>query len=87
MPEGPVKKLLAYADDTTFFPPDNTSILKILETFEDFGKGSDTKINVQKSSVMEIGNQIGKVDYPPDITQEQDESIWDQLPKQSNIPR
>jgi exonuclease III len=55
IPNNKEQKLLAYADDTAFFPSTESSIIKIIETFTYFGKGCGAKINLQKSSIMGIG--------------------------------
>jgi len=58
LPGNHVKKLVAYADDTTFFPKDITSMEKIVDKFKEFGKGSGAKINVEKSKIMKIGSDV-----------------------------
>jgi hypothetical protein len=70
------RKLLAYADDTLFFPPNNSSIENILNTFQVFGSGSGAKINVQKSLIMGLGKWKNKTDYPFRLTTTQHMKIY-----------
>lgn len=62
------KKILAYADDTTFLVQTEKAIQTVIEKFNNFGKGSGGKINVEKSKVMGIGKWKGKDNYNIDIT-------------------
>ena len=55
IPGYPNKKLVAYADDTTFFPANRKSIREIITNFREYGLGSGAKINVGKSKIMGIG--------------------------------
>ena len=55
IPNKGVQKLAAFADDTNFFPTDADSIRHILDTFALFGKGSGSKINIEKTQCMKIG--------------------------------
>ena len=64
LPNRRERKLLAYADDTILFPQSNNAINRIMETFEEFGLGSGSKINVRKSEIMGIGKLTDKEDYP-----------------------
>ena len=64
LPNRGERKLLAYADDTIFFPKNNNSIKRIMETFEEFGSASGSKINIRKSEIMGIGKFTNKDDYP-----------------------
>jgi hypothetical protein len=69
IPIGGERKLIAYADDTVFFPSDLPSIKKILDTFASFGIHSGAKVNVDKSKIMGIGNWERKTDFPFTFTQ------------------
>ena len=62
------KKILAYADDTTFLLQSEKAIKTVMEKFIDFGKASGGKINTDKSKVMGAGQWVGKDDYNTDIT-------------------
>ena len=64
LPGGMNKTLIAYADDTTFLVKSNSEIEMIINTFNHFGEGSGSKINIQKTSVMGLGNWKNKADYP-----------------------
>ena len=55
IPGAHIKKLVAYADDTTFFTPNLKSIHNLIGKFKEYGKGSGAKINVEKSKVMTVG--------------------------------
>ena len=61
------KKLVAYADDTTFFPRDVKSMNRVISCFKDFGKGSGSKINVEKSKAMQIGKLEHMNNYNTEI--------------------
>ena len=58
------KTLIAFADDTTFFLNSNRKIEIIINTFNHFGEGSGSKINIQKTTVMGLGHWKNKADYP-----------------------
>ena len=55
IPNDKTQKLIAYADDTNFFPNNYYSINKIISHFKIFGKASGTKININKSKIMGLG--------------------------------
>lgn len=59
-----VRKIVAYADDTSFFPGDDNSIRKILDTFRHFGRGSGSQINESKSQILAIGKWQNKANNP-----------------------
>ena len=61
------KKLKAYADDTTFFPKNPTSIRNIIDKFKEYGLGSGAKINIEKSKCMEIGSTTQNKTHNLDI--------------------
>ena len=48
-------KLLAFADDTNFFPNTQIGIKKIITHFQNFSKCSGAKLNLDKSKGMTIG--------------------------------
>ena len=52
---GTTQKLLAFADDTNFFPNTQLSIQKITDHFKNFGQCSGSKINLDKSKGMILG--------------------------------
>ena len=52
---GTKQKLLAFADDTNFFPNSQIGIQKIMYHFQEFSKCSGSKINLDKSKGMVIG--------------------------------
>ena len=54
-PNGKTQKLLAFADDTNFFPGKHLAVRKIIKHFELFGKCSGSKVNLDKSKGMIIG--------------------------------
>ena len=56
IPNRGCQKLLAFADDTNFFTNDIRSVEIILKNFDKFGKGSGSKINLDKTKCMKIGN-------------------------------
>ena len=64
IPGGGVKKLVAYADDSNFFPGDFRSIKLINETFKHFGKGSGSKLNEDKGQALGIGKWESKANDP-----------------------
>ena len=49
------QKLLAFADDTNFFPSNTASIQHTIDHFKSFGRASGTKINTNKSKAMGLG--------------------------------
>ena len=48
-------KVLAYADDTNFFPTNKPSFDLIIDSFQEFGEASGSSVNIQKSKAMVIG--------------------------------
>ena len=64
IPGGGVQKLLAFADDTNFFPADFRSVKLIFETFKHFGRGSGSEINESKSQALAIGKWESKANDP-----------------------
>ena len=48
-------KVLAYADDTNFFPRDKPSFDLIIDSFQEFGEASGSSVNIAKSKAMVIG--------------------------------
>ena len=56
-------KLLAYADHTTFLVSSNNEIIKIMDIFHLFGKGSGSKLNVSKTVSMGLEKWKSKADY------------------------
>ena len=69
-------KVIAYADDTVFFPTNDRSIHKIISIFQDFGKGSGSKINVNKSEIMGIGKWQDRLDFPLGIIRKESLRIY-----------
>ena len=55
IPNDKTQKLLAYADDTNFFPTNIKSVNKIINHFKQFGRASGTKINIRKTKAMGLG--------------------------------
>ena len=55
---------MAYADDATFFVKTNYEIRQIIDAFTLFGKGSGSKLNLEKTVAMGIGKWKNKADYP-----------------------
>ena len=53
-------KVLAYADDTNFFPTNKTSFDLIIDSFQEFGEASGSSVNIQKSKAMAIGKNHTK---------------------------
>ena len=62
MPGRSVTKIKAYADDTIFFTPDNKSVDKIIETFNDFSLASGSKININKTTLFT--NNVNMTPHP-----------------------
>ena len=58
IPNKGIQKLLAFADDTNFFVKDIASIFKIIRIFQNFGRASGSKINVDKTKIMQIGQGL-----------------------------
>ena len=58
------KKILAYADDTAFTLRTENSIKHVTDSFLDYGQASGTKINLDKTKVMGIGQWTNKQNYP-----------------------
>ena len=52
------------ADDTTFLVSSNNEIIKIMDIFHLFGRGSGSKLNVSKTVAMGLGKWMNKADYP-----------------------
>ena len=57
-------KVIAYYDETVFFPTNDRSIYKIISIFQEFGRGSGSKVNVNKSEIMGIGMWQDRLDFP-----------------------
>jgi hypothetical protein len=70
------KKLLAYADDTVFFPTSMSSIQNIFKTFESYGTISGSEINVRKSHIMGIGKWKNQSDFPFSLIQTNNIKIY-----------
>jgi endonuclease/exonuclease/phosphatase family metal-dependent hydrolase len=62
------KKTLAYADDTAFTLTTKSSIKQITDTFLDYGEASGTKINLEKTKIMGLGQWKNKQNYPLNLT-------------------
>ena len=58
------EKVAAYADDATFFVKTNYEIRQIIDAFTLFGKGSGSKLYLEKTVAMGIGKWKDKADYP-----------------------
>ena len=58
------EKVAAYADDTTFFVKTNYEIWQIIDAFTLFGKGSGSKLNLEKAVAIGLGKWKKKADYP-----------------------
>ena len=52
------------ADDTTFLVSENNEIMKIMDIFHLFGKGSGSKLSVSKTVAMGLGKWKNKAGYP-----------------------
>ena len=76
LPGSTEKKLAAYADDTEFFPSNNSSIRNILQTFTEYGQVSGARINVGKSQIMGVGAWKNKTDFPFEILQVNNMKIY-----------
>ena len=55
LPGGKIQKVLAFADDANFFPTNNKSIEKIMETSKHFGRASGSEINEKKTQALALG--------------------------------
>ena len=55
LPGGREQKCKAFADDTIMLTMKDNSITKIIKRFEEYGKASGNKINIAKTSIMNIG--------------------------------
>lgn len=53
-----------HADDTTLTVSDDHSIREAYQVFCDYGKASGSKVNLNKSALMWIGNNRGRTDCP-----------------------
>ena len=69
-------KVIAYADDTVFFPTNERSIYKIISIFQEFGRGSGSKVNVNKSEIMGIGMWQDRLDFPLGIIRKESLRIY-----------
>ena len=56
--------VLAFADDTNFFPRNRTSIDLIMLEFDSFGKASGSKINENKTQLLPLGSWNPPLDDP-----------------------
>ena len=57
------EKVAAYADDVTFFVKTNYEIQQIIDAFTLFGKGSGSKLNLEKTVAMGLGKWKNIPDY------------------------
>lgn len=76
LPGGGEQKLIAFADDTNFFPTDKQSVKKILEHFKHFGKGSGSEINETKTQALKLGKWTSKANDPFRIKYVEDIKIF-----------
>ena len=60
-------KVSAFADDTCFFNNNLQSAIKVMETFETFGKASGSCVNKEKTEAMWLGAYKNRLDCPIDI--------------------
>ena len=65
IPGGGEQKSKAFADDTMMIVSEDGAISKIIGKFQDFGKASANKINIEKTCVMDIGPENNKKKKPP----------------------
>jgi len=64
LPGGGEQKIIAFADDTNFFPCNPKSVKRILEHFKQFGKGSGSLINEEKTQILALGKWKTKTNDP-----------------------
>ncbi len=67
IPNAPNKKLIAFADDTTFIINKEQDIQHILEDFKTFSRASGAKININKSEIMGLGQWKNRPNIHPRI--------------------
>ena len=94
IPGHTTQKLLAFADDTNFFPKTTRSVRRIIEHFKLFEKASGSKINTSKSQAMGLGkwNNIKEIEgikwvkklkvfglYFTNDREQQDKAMWKNL--------
>ena len=64
IPGGGEQKSKAFADDTMMHTAKYSSITKIIQKFEDFGAASGNKINIAKTSIMNVGTDNNRQNPP-----------------------
>ncbi|KAK3733910.1 hypothetical protein RRG08_031848 [Elysia crispata] len=64
IPGGGEQKSKAFADDTMMLTAKDSSITKIIQKFEDFGAASGNKINIAKTSIMNVGTDNNRPNPP-----------------------
>ena len=64
IPGGGEQKSKAFADDTMMLTTKDSSITKIIKKFEDYGEASGNKINIAKTSIINIGPDKNRQNPP-----------------------
>lgn len=76
VPGNTQKKLIAYADDTTFLIQKEQDLTLILEEFQKYGKASGAKININKSMIMGLGKWKNKTEWGVDVKNTKEMKIY-----------
>ena len=64
IPGGGEQKCKAFADDTIMLITKDSSITTIITRFEEYGEASGNKINIAKTSIMNIGQDKNRQNPP-----------------------
>ena len=67
IPGGGKQKIKTFADDTMMVVTEDKTIGKIIGKFQDFGKASGSKINIEKTCAMNIGPERNRTPRPLNI--------------------
>ena len=74
IPGGGEQKSKAFADDTIMLTTKDSSITKIIKKFEEYGEASGNKINIAKTSIMNIGTDNNRQTPPLNLKVVKD--VW-----------